>query len=216
MITGYYIYIKISAPRVNGDIAKLIYPNFTGSVCQRFVRKLNGENAGSLRIKVNGTTVFSKSVNEKHFWYHTAIEITGRNVKVSAPFCFSKCSSHKKKKNYIYCVMFCIVLYCIVLQCIVLYNILYCIVLHCIVFYYIVLYCITLYCIVLYCVVLYYIALYCIVLYYVVLNSIVLCIFTSQVIFCELLLSYLSRLRRHVNRPARHRGGDNTIGSFQV
>ena len=103
LITGYYIFIEASFPQDQGDIARLTYSNFTGSVCLRFVRNMHGDNIGWLRIKVDGSTVLAKNDSKGDSWLQTATKITGTNVTVSSPICFSKrLSPTKTKIEYIY------------------------------------------------------------------------------------------------------------------
>ena len=79
---GYYIYIETSSPRVSGDNAKLVFENFTGSVCLRFYRHMYGAHIGSLRIKVNGVTKLTRAGNYGNEWIADAVDINGTNVKV--------------------------------------------------------------------------------------------------------------------------------------
>ena len=80
---GYYAYIEASNPRVNGDNAKLVVPNYTGSVCLRFYRHMYGLGIGTLRIKVNGAIKLERTGYHGNKWIADAVDILGINSKVN-------------------------------------------------------------------------------------------------------------------------------------
>ena len=80
---GYYIHIETSSRQSFGANAKLVFENFTGSVCLRFYRHMYGRPIGYLTIKVNGITKLRRGgYNDRNEWIADAVDINGTNVKV--------------------------------------------------------------------------------------------------------------------------------------
>lgn len=75
---GYYVYIEASSPRDPGDNAKLSrMVTLSGQSCLRFYYHMYGNSMGTLKVKLSGQVIFSKSENQGNKWYMKQIGLTG-------------------------------------------------------------------------------------------------------------------------------------------
>lgn len=83
-VTGYYIYTESSAPRKQGDNAKLVSPMFgndrTGKSCFTFWYHMHGANVGRLNVYLRqqgnaDILVWSMIGNQPNLWYYNSVNL---------------------------------------------------------------------------------------------------------------------------------------------
>ena len=81
-LAGSYIYIETSSPRVRGDNAILSKTvSLSGSSCLSFYYHMYGSSMGSLKVRVGGQQVFSKSGNQGNQWHSYQSRLPGSGNK---------------------------------------------------------------------------------------------------------------------------------------
>ena len=88
MYTGYYAYIETSSPRRPNDNAKLEFTPSLGSggTCISFNYHMLGRDVGTLKVSVNGKTVFTKSGTQGSRWNKADLKVQERATTVSTVF----------------------------------------------------------------------------------------------------------------------------------
>ena len=80
-LVGYYMYIETSSPRVNGDTATLISPDYRSfnTTCLSFKAHMYGSGIGTLKIeKIEGnskTVLFTKAGNQQNKWHSFSVNL---------------------------------------------------------------------------------------------------------------------------------------------
>ena len=77
-ITGQYVYIETSSPRVQGDNAVLVKDglSFTSKKCLSFYYHMYGSGMGTLNVSVGQKNIFTISGNQGNQWHQAKINVT--------------------------------------------------------------------------------------------------------------------------------------------
>jgi len=86
ILPGYYLYIEASAPRRQGDLARITTPNFqnipaaNGQFCLSFWYHMYGDNIGSLNVFLNDNgnklQLWGRSGKGPNFWLYRSATLS--------------------------------------------------------------------------------------------------------------------------------------------
>ena len=88
IVSGYYMYIETSSPRVQGDNALLSKGiSLSGRSCLSFYYHMYGSSMGTLKVRVGGQEVFSKSGDQGNNWKAFQVPLSGAGNKEVGTWC---------------------------------------------------------------------------------------------------------------------------------
>ena len=88
IVSGYYMYIETSYPRAQGDNALLSKGiSLSGRSCLSFYYHMYGSSMGTLKVRVGGQEVFSKSGDQGNNWKAFQVPLSGAGNKEVGTWC---------------------------------------------------------------------------------------------------------------------------------